>query len=114
MNHAPRVQLVTRRFWPLAGDVPWRWLAVATAMRTAGWHVEVITALWHSSWPARVELREFPVQRVFPSPTTPFRMRRAMRNLVEWSIAAARSAASEGRPIDFILVDAVKTKPARC
>lgn len=103
-----RVQLVARRFWPLAGDVAWRWLALATAMRSEGWQVDVVTALWHSSWPAHVHLREFPVHRVFPSPTTPFRMRRAMRNLVEWSTTAAKRATAENRPIDYILVDAAE------
>lgn len=106
MTNAPRVQLVTRRFWPLSGDVPWRWLALATAMRTNGWQVEVVTALWHSSWPEHVELREFPVQRVYLSPTTPFRMRRAMRALVDWSIDQHQRAKEQSRPIDFMLVDA--------
>ena len=106
MSTVPRVQLVTRRFWPLAGDVAWRWLALATAMRTSGWQVEVVTAQWHSTWPARVELREFPVQRIFPSPTTPFRMRRAMRNLVEWLLARQQLVTEQGGAIDYIMVDA--------
>ncbi len=110
MNHAPRVLLVTRRFWPLSGDVPWRWLALATAMRAANWQVEVVTAQWHSSWPVRVDLREFPVSRIYPSPTTPFRMRRAMRCLLEWTLAAASPASKAGaeprRAVDLILVDA--------
>lgn len=105
-TNAPRVQLVTRRFWPLSGDVAWRWLALASAMRASGWHVEVITALWHSSWPAHVELREFPVQRIYPSPTTPFRMRRALRRLVDWSIEQHAKAIEESKPIDFLMADA--------
>ena len=102
----PRVQMVTRRFWPLAGDVPWRWLSVATALRTSGWQVEVVSAQWHSNWPEHVDLREFPVHRIYPSPTTPFRMRRAMRCLVEWSIANHKQAIQQSRPIDYVLVDA--------
>lgn len=101
-----RVQIVTRRFWPLSGDVPWRWLALATAMRVKGWQVEVITAQWHSKWPEHVELREFPVHRIYPSPTTPFRMRRALRNLVEQSIASHQHATDQHKPIDFLLADA--------
>ncbi len=106
MNDAPRVLLVTRRFWPLAGDVPWRWLALATALRTHGYNVEVVSALWHSSWPVHVELREFPVHRIFPSPTTPFRMRRAMRNLVDWIGTASRRAQEQNQPIQLVMADA--------
>lgn len=106
LSSQPRVQLVTRRFWPLSGDSAWRWLAVATAMRSAGWQVEVITALWHSAWPERVELREFAVHRAFVSPTTPFRMRRAMRQLLDYTMASHKQAAAANRPINLVMVDA--------
>ncbi|MCC6508016.1 MAG: hypothetical protein IT423_02840, partial [Pirellulaceae bacterium] len=108
MNSVPRVLLVTRRFWPLAGDNAWRLLALATEMRHAGWHVEVVTALWHSAWPKRVQLREFDVQRIGPSPTTPFRTRRYTRAVWEWIAEAHQAAGRQGHPIDLVLIDSTE------
>lgn len=101
MNAAPRVLFVTRRFWPMANDNVWRVLNLAAAMRQAGWQPEVLSAQWHSAWPARVELRDFPVHRLGPSPLTPFRARRYARAVSDW-------LAQRGSSFDCIVVDAAE------
>lgn len=101
MNAAPRVLFATRRFWPMANDNVWRVLNLAAAMRQAGWQPEVLSAQWHSAWPARVELRDFPVHRLGPSPLTPFRARRCGRAVSDW-------LAQHGSSFDCIVVDAIE------
>lgn len=90
MSPAPRVLLVARRFWPLASDSSLRVLSLAAAWRQAGWRPTVLTAQWHSAWPESVFLRDVPVKRIGPAPTTPFRMRRYVRAISDW-IARHRS-----------------------
>lgn len=85
MIAAPRVLFVTRRFWPLANDNMWRLLALADALQTNGWQPQILTAQWHSAWPEKVELRDLAIQRLGPSPTTPFRSRRYVRGVCEWT-----------------------------
>lgn len=84
MIAAPRVLLVTRRFWPLANDNVCRLMSLAGALRSAGWDVQLLTAQWHTAWPERVELSELLVHRVGPSPTTPFRAKRYTRAVSDW------------------------------
>lgn len=78
------VLVVTRRFWPLAGDDAARWLNWAAGLQAAGCATRILTAQWHSAWPAAVELRDLHVQRLGPSPTTAFRSRRYTRALCTW------------------------------
>jgi glycosyltransferase involved in cell wall biosynthesis len=80
----PRVLFVTRRFWPLANDNVCRLISLADALQSAGWEVQVLTAQWHSAWPEQVALRDWRVQRVGPSPSTPFRAKRYARAVGDW------------------------------
>jgi glycosyltransferase involved in cell wall biosynthesis len=84
MVAAPRVLIVTRRFWPLASDSCYRVLNLAATWATCGWKPQVLTASWHSAWPEQVTVSEVPVNRLGPAPTTPFRARRYTRALGEW------------------------------
>lgn len=101
MNAAPRVLFVTRRFWPMANDHVWRVLNLAATLRIAGWQPQVLTAQWHSAWPAEVALRDFHVDRLGPSPLTPFRSRRYARAVSDW-------IAQRGSNFDCIVVDAAE------
>lgn len=98
MISAPRVLFVTRRFWPLANDNVSRWLSLADALRNAGWQVQLLTAQWHSAWPEQVVLRDIRVNRIGPSPTTPFRAKRYARSVSDW---LARNASA----FDCIVID---------
>lgn len=101
MNAAPRVLFVMRRFWPLANDNVWRVLGLAAALRAAGWQPQVLTAQWHSAWPAQIELHDFRVHRIGPSPLTPFRSRRYTRAVSDW-------LAQRGSQFDCIVIDAAE------
>lgn len=101
MIAAPRVLLVTRRFWPMANDNMWRISSLGSALQAAAWNVQVLTAQWHSAWPAEVSLREFSVHRLAPSPTTPFRSRRFTRATCDW-------VARHGSQLDCLIVDATE------
>jgi glycosyltransferase involved in cell wall biosynthesis len=80
------VLVVTRRFWPLAGDDAWRWLNLASGLQAAGYAPRILTAQWHAAWPASVELRDLGVHRIGPSPSTSFRSRRYTRAVCAWII----------------------------
>ena len=84
MRSAPRILFVMRRFWPIVNDNVWRVLNLADGLRSVGWEPQVLTAQWHSAWPARVFLRDLEVHRLGPSPSTPFRSRRFTRTVADF------------------------------
>jgi hypothetical protein len=98
MIAAPRVLFVMRRFWPLANDNVSRWLSLSGALQNAGWQVQILTAQWHSAWPEQVTLRDMRVNRVGPSPTTPFRAKRYARSVSDW-------LAKNATAFDCIVID---------
>ncbi len=99
MINAPRVLFVARRFWPMANDEIWRLLDVGELLTNDGFHVEYLSAQWHSAWPQEIILRDFKVHRLGPSPTNPLRSRRFTRSVCEW-------INQSGREFDFIVINA--------
>ena len=79
----------------------WRMLSLASALQTAGWQAQILTAQWHSAWPEQVELRDLPVHRLGPSPSTPFRSRRFTRAVCDWIVR-------HGASFDLLVVDAIE------
>lgn len=81
---APRLLVVTRRFWPSSSDSTQRLMSWTSSLQSRGVHVSVLTARWHSSWSTRVDFREMPVHRLEFAPTNPMRAARYSRSLADW------------------------------
>jgi glycosyltransferase involved in cell wall biosynthesis len=84
MNPAPRVLIVSRRFWPTSSDGTQRLLSLTSSLAAAGAQLSVLTARWHASWSSRIDFREMPVHRFEIAPTNPLRNARYSRGLAEW------------------------------
>lgn len=65
---APRLVLVTRRFWPLVGGAEVAMAHLATSFDERGWPTRLLTARWDPSWPAELEHRGVPAVRL-PQPS---------------------------------------------
>ncbi len=84
MTGAPRVLIVSRRFWPSCSDSTQRLMSWATAMSPHCSSLAVLTARWHSNWAKRIDVREIPVHRVEIAPTNPLRSARYGRAIIDW------------------------------
>ncbi len=84
MTGAPRVLIVSRRFWPICSDSTQRLLSWASALATHCSRVSVLSARWHNSWSPRIDVREMEVHRIELAPLNPLRTARYTRALVEW------------------------------
>ncbi len=81
---APRLLVVTRRFWPSSSDSTQRLISWTRSLQARGANVSILTASWHSSWSTRVDFREMPVHRLEYAPTNPMRTARYSRSLTDW------------------------------
>jgi glycosyltransferase involved in cell wall biosynthesis len=111
-----RVALVTRRFWPQAGDDE-RWAAdLAEAMRRQGARPTVVTAQWDKTWSTEMNCRGLPLVRLPYSGSRSWAGRRFRRALALW-------LRTKGRQFDVVLVcddrddaatavEAVRDRPA--
>lgn len=64
-----RLVLVTRRFWPLVGEVETTIAHLADFFRASGCHVKILTPRWESHWPAELSFRGCSLIRL-PHPKT--------------------------------------------
>lgn len=84
MTEAPRVLIVSRRFWPICTDSTQRLMSFANSLAACGTKIGVLSARWHSSWSPRIDIREMPIHRLELAPTNPLRSARYARSLVDW------------------------------
>ncbi len=68
--NSPRVALVTRRLWPLAGETERDVLQLAAALQQEGVQPTLITPRWQKNWAERTTLQGIPAVRL-PWPATP-------------------------------------------
>jgi glycosyltransferase involved in cell wall biosynthesis len=66
-----RVAIVARRFWPLVGEREMVIADLASEWARQGAQPTVVTGRWSSTWPERVDYREYPVVRLV-SPVQPY------------------------------------------
>jgi glycosyltransferase involved in cell wall biosynthesis len=64
MASAPRILLVSRRFWPLIGDSEDAMADLAVGLRRYGAEPTVLTARWSSEWPGTTNFQGTPVHRL--------------------------------------------------
>ncbi len=81
---APRVLIVSRKFWPVVDDDSTALLFWAGALARRGCAMTVVTPRWHSSWPNKSECREVKIQRILPAPTSSWYSTHYVRNLARW------------------------------
>jgi glycosyltransferase involved in cell wall biosynthesis len=67
---APRIAIVTRRLWPLAGEAERGVLEFADSLQQTGARPTLITPRWQKQWAERTTLRGIPLVRL-PWPATP-------------------------------------------
>jgi len=92
-----RIALVTRRFWPQAGDDE-RWVAdLAEALRQQGARPTVVTAQWDKAWPVEMVCRQLPLVRLPYSASRGWAARRFRRALAQW-------LRNKGQEFDVVLV----------
>ena len=80
----PRVLCVSRRFWPFTDDSCQRLLYHCAALTRASASVTVLTARWHSHWPATSLCREVLVHRILPAPNTNWNESHYQKNILQW------------------------------
>ncbi len=69
-DQAPRIAIVTRRLWPLAGEAEASVLQLADELQQAGAKPTLITPQWQKHWAENTSLRSIPLVRL-PWPATP-------------------------------------------
>jgi glycosyltransferase involved in cell wall biosynthesis len=79
-----RLLIVTRRFWPLVGEAEQTMARLAAELTSRGVRVTIVTALWHSRWPAAVSYRGVPVVRVAAVPRDRCSTLQYVRRLAGW------------------------------
>ena len=80
-----RVLLVGRHFWPHGTlDAAAHLIHLATGMRRAGVHVEVLTPKFSNRWAHRFEFREFTVHRPVTVAKNDWGMNRYIRQMTQW------------------------------
>ncbi len=84
MTAAPRVLVVSRRFWPNCSDSTQRLISWTNAITPCCSSLKVLSARWHSSWSPRIDFREMDIHRIELAPTNPLRSARYTRSLVDW------------------------------
>jgi glycosyltransferase involved in cell wall biosynthesis len=82
--NAPRIALVTRRFWPLVGGAETLMSNLATELRRQGFQVTILTAQWEPDWPTEFVHREVPVLRLPNPPQRAWGTVRYMMALSRW------------------------------
>ena len=96
-----RLLMVTPRYWPLVGDGEQTTARLADAFCSRGMDVTLLTAKWHSDWPARVMHRQTHVERLPHAPRGGWTTLRYMRALSRWI---------RGRRADFDVIYVMNLK----
>jgi glycosyltransferase involved in cell wall biosynthesis len=60
--------MVAQRFWPRVGSMETRAAQLAYGLADLGVEVTIVTARWHTSWPAEIYYHGIPVVRLDPPP----------------------------------------------
>ena len=81
---APRVLLVTRRFWPLTGGAETHVANLATELQQCEMDPTILTARWQSDWPPALKYRGVPVRRLTNPGASTWGTLRYMLSLGRW------------------------------
>ena len=79
-----RLAIVVQRFWPRVGSLETRAGQLACGLADFAVDVTVITARWHSHWPAEIYYHGIPVVRLDPPPRGRWSTWRWTRSLAHW------------------------------
>lgn len=69
-EHSPRIAIVARRLWPLAGETERDVLQLAASLQQSGMRPTLITPRWQKNWAEQTTLQGIPLTRL-PWPATP-------------------------------------------
>lgn len=106
-----RLKIVCPRFWPFSGSTEFAAGDLAEALANAGVNTEVITAGWDKATPATFGFRNFRVQRIYRSPSSPWGSHRYQKNLRRYLVNSSADgiiffdAFSEFRQLAKLLSD---------
>lgn len=100
---APRIAIVTRRLWPLAGETERDVLQLAAQLQQQGARPTLITARWQKNWAERTTLQGVPVIRL-PWPATPG------WGLLRYLYALSRFLRKQRHEIDGVLVQGLRAE----
>jgi glycosyltransferase involved in cell wall biosynthesis len=76
--------MVVQRFWPRVGSLETRAGQLACGLADCNAEVTIVTARWHSHWPAEIYYHDIPVVRLGPPPSGRWSMWRWTRSLASW------------------------------
>ena len=79
-----RLAIIAQRFWPRVGSMETRAGQLACGLADSGVEVTIVTARWHSSWPAEIYYHGIPVVRLDPPPGGHWNTWRWARCLTAW------------------------------
>jgi glycosyltransferase involved in cell wall biosynthesis len=79
-----RLALAAPRFWPLIGDGPNHWLALADSLIAAGHSVTIVTPQWKRTWPRKMAIGTVPLVRLRGAPRGGWSTLRWMYALSGW------------------------------
>jgi glycosyltransferase involved in cell wall biosynthesis len=79
-----RLALAAPRFWPLVGDGPNHWLALAESLAAAGHAVTVVTPQWKRTWPRQMVIGTVSLVRLRGSVRGGWSTLRWMYALANW------------------------------
>ena len=79
-----RLAIIAQRFWPRVGSLETRAGQLACGLADLGVDVTIVTARWHSYWPAEIAYHGIPVVRLDPPPRGRWSTWRWTRGLARW------------------------------
>jgi glycosyltransferase involved in cell wall biosynthesis len=79
-----RLAFAAPRFWPLMGDGPEHWLALAESLAAAGHAVTVVTPQWKRTWPRQMAIGRVALVRLRGSGRGGWSTLRWMYSLASW------------------------------
>ena len=77
--------MVAQRFWPRVGSLETRVGQLACGLADLGVDLAIVTARWHSHWPAKIDYHGIPVVRLDPPPNGRWSTWRWTRSLDRWA-----------------------------
>ncbi len=79
-----RLAIIAQRFWPRVGSLETRAGQLACGLADLGAEVTIVTARWHSYWPAEIYYHGLPVVRLDPPPAGRWSTWSWTRSLARW------------------------------
>ncbi len=76
--------VVCRHFWPVCNEASYRLAHLVRFLRDNHFSSEIVTARWHSKWPATSTFNDVNLTRILPAPTSPWNESFFYRNLWNW------------------------------